>query len=286
MIRTLALGVLSALALSAGAVSAAPTAPEIEDVEFAHEGPFGRFDTLQLQRGLQVFTQVCSACHGLKYVPVRSLSDPGGPQMPEDQVRAYARDILLPVVDPVTGEERPREPTDAFPASQLENAPDLSLITKARAGFAGPYGTGINQLIRGMGGPEYVYGLMMGYRDPPACAPEDFEGYYNTAFVKGAIPESCRDEEGMPTIPGSWIAMPPPIVDDSVAYAAVDGVTPPTDAASISMDVSAFLTWTAEPKLNSRKSAGLTAVIFLGILATLLYLTNKRLWMNVKRRDA
>lgn len=280
MLRTFAFGLLSTLMLAPGAVWAAGAVTHIDDVTFAHEGPTGRFDQMQLQRGLQVFTEVCSACHGLQYVPVRTLSDPGGPQMPEDQVRAYARDILLPVTDPVTAEDRPREPTDAFPMSQFEGAPDLSLMTKARAGFHGPYGSGINQLMKGTGGPEYLHALLTGYEDPPACAPEDQEGYYNTAFEKGAIPESCKDEEGHSTIPGSWIAMPPPLADDIVTYA--DGA--PSDQEAISMDVTSFLTWVAEPKMMQRKTAGLTAVIFLAVLSTLLFLTNKRLWANHKNR--
>ena len=89
-LRTLTLSTAAVLALGAGAARAEGSEHEMEDVAFAHEGPFGRFDQNQLQRGLQLYTEVCSACHGLKYVPIRTLSDKGGPQLPEDQVRAYA----------------------------------------------------------------------------------------------------------------------------------------------------------------------------------------------------
>jgi ubiquinol-cytochrome c reductase cytochrome c1 subunit len=278
MFRKIALGTAAALAVTTGMALAEGAVVHIEDHAFAHEGPSGSFDENQLQRGLQVFTEACSACHGLKFVAVRTLADEGGPNLPEDQVRAYASDILLPVTDPVTGEDRPRAPTDHFPTSQFEGAPDLSLIAKARAGFHGPYGSGINQLFKGTGGPEYIYNLLNGYADPPACAPDDQEGYYNIAFEKGAIPDSCKDEEGNSTIPGSWIAMPPPLSDDLVTYA--DGH--PATTADMSEDVASFLMWTAEPKMMARKQSGLTAVIFLSVLTVLLYLTNKRLWAGVK----
>jgi ubiquinol-cytochrome c reductase cytochrome c1 subunit len=277
MFRNIALTAVSALALTVGSAFAAGEGGHVEDVTFAHEGPFGRFDQMQLQRGLQVYTEVCSACHGLKYVPLRTLHDEGGPGLPEDQVRAYAKQWT--VTDKETGEDREGAPTDNFPHSAMENAPDLSLMAKARAGFHGPYGTGINQLFRGMGGPEYIHAILVGYEEPPACA-ADFEsdGYYNKVFAKGAIPDACKDENGHSTIEGSWIAMPPPLSDDQVTYA--DGT--PATVDQMSMDVSSFLLWAAEPKLMARKEAGFTAVIFLLVLTSLLYLTNKRLWAGVK----
>lgn len=278
MIRKIALSATAALALSAGSALAAGASAELTDLAFAHEGPFGKFDQMQLQRGLQVFTEVCAACHGLKYVPIRTLADEGGPMLPEDQVRAYAAS-LSEITDKETGEDRPRVPTDPFPMSGLENAPDLSLMAKSRAGFHGPYGTGISQLINGMGGPEYIYSILTHYEENPACAPDGIDGfYYNTAFPNGGVPDSCKDEHGVSTVPGSWIAMPEPLSDDLVTYA--DGH--PATVANMSEDVSAFLTWAAEPKLMARKEAGFKAVIFLIILSSLLYLTNKRIWAGVK----
>lgn len=257
----------------------------IEDVAFAQEGLFGSYDQMQLQRGLQVFTEVCSTCHGLKFVPIRTLSDDGGPGLPEDQVRAYAaafpindEDSNRQLYDVEKGEFRPLAPSDNFPAHKLAAAPDLSLMAKGRAAFHGPYGTGINQLVQGIGGAEYINALLAGYEENPACAPEDTEGYYNTAFANGGVPDACKDEEGEPTIMGSWIAMPPPISEDQVTYA--DGT--PTTVEQMSLDVSAFLMWTAEPKLNARKEAGFTAVLILLLLAGLLYLTNKKIWSDVK----
>ena len=95
MFRNIALIAASALTLTAGGAIAAGEGGHVEDVAFAHEGPFGKFDQFQLQRGLQVFTEVCSACHGLKFVPLRTLSDEGGPGLPEDQVRAYAAQFTV-----------------------------------------------------------------------------------------------------------------------------------------------------------------------------------------------
>lgn len=285
MIRKLALAAVSVLALGTGA-AVAENEVHIEDVAFAHEGPFGRFDQMQLQRGLQVYTEVCSACHGLQYVPIRTLSDSGGPGLPEDQVRAYAaafpindEDSNRQLYDVEKGEFRALISSDKFPANHAAAAPDLSLMAKSRAAFHGPYGSGISQMLRGTGGPEYIHALLTGYpEEAPACATGDEDGYYNTAFAKGGIPDSCKDEHGHATIVGSWIAMPPPLSDDQVTYA---DDTPAT-ADQMSMDVSAFLMWAAEPKMMARKQAGFTAVILLTVLASLLYLTNKRLWAGLK----
>jgi ubiquinol-cytochrome c reductase cytochrome c1 subunit len=280
MIRSFALGLAASLALTAGAALAAGEEPHIPDVTFSFEGPFGKFDQMQLQRGLQVYTEVCSACHGMKFVPIRSLSDAGGPGMPEDQIRAYAKGFTI--TDKETGEDREGLPTDHFPKSAMENAPDLSLMAKARAGFHGPYGLGIRQFYQGIGGAEYMHAILTGYVDPPACA-ADFEsdGYYNKYFAKGAVPDSCKDDHGHVTIEGSWIAMPPPLSDDVVTYA--DGT--PATVDQMSMDVSAFMMWAAEPKMMARKQAGFVAVLFLGLLSVLLYLTNKRIWAGVKGKD-
>ena len=277
MIRKIAL-TASALALSASAALAAGGKAELTDVPFAHEGPFGKFDQMQLQRGLQVFTEVCAACHGLKFVPIRTLSDEGGPGMPEDQVRAYAAS-LSEITDKETGEDRPRAVTDHFPESGLEGAPDLSLMTKARAGFHGPYGTGISQLFNGIGGSEYMYSILTHYEENPECAPDGIDGfYYNSAFPNGGVPDSCKDEHGASKVPGSWISMPNPLSDDLVTYA--DGH--PATVANMAEDVTAFLTWTAEPKMMARKETGFKAVVFLILLSTLLYLTNKRIWASAK----
>lgn len=285
MLKKLTLGAALALGLTSGMAHAAAEEVEIIDFDFPFEGPFGSYDTLQLQRGLAIYTQVCAACHGLQYVAYRNLSDPGGPMLPEDQMRAYAEqfEVWDPTLFDGEGDWRPATPADHFGRSSMSNAPDLSLMAKARKGFEGPYGTGISQLINGMGGAEYIASLMVGYHETPECAPDDMDGSYNAAFAYGAYPDECKDENGHHLYPGSWIAMSQPLWGDDVEFANGEVNTLESGA----QDVAAFLMWTAEPKLNARKQAGLTGVIFLTVLAVLLYLTNKRLWAGVKygRKD-
>jgi len=280
MFRKLTLAAV--LAVSANAASA-EAETHVEDFKFSFEGPFGSFDQNQLQRGLKIYTEVCSACHGLKLVSFRNLHDAGGPTLPEDQMRAYAAgiDVFDPTLNDGEGGDRPATPADKFPAVTALAAPDLSLMAKARAGFHGPYGSGMNQLFKGIGGPEYIASLMVGYVEPPACAPADFPGSYNTAFAPGGFPEECKDEHGHHTVPGSWIAMPPPLVGEDVEFD--DGHA--NDLRHEAQDVAAFLMWTAEPKMMARKQAGLTGVIFLSLLSVLLYLTNKRLWAPHKHKE-
>ena len=246
------------LALPGGMAEATKVKGEVTDFAFSFEGPFGTYDRNQLQRGLQVFDAACASCHGLQYVAFRTLSQPGGPELPPDQMRAFAD--FYEVWDPELRDWRPAEATDHFPESQMETAPDLSLMAKARAGFSGPYGLGINQLLRGIGGPEYIASFLLGF-----TGEDDFQAgtmfYYNTAY-------------------GGWVSMAPVLWDDMVEYA--DG-TPATEE-QMALDVAAFLMWTAEPHLNARKRAGLTGVIFLSVLTVLLYLTNKQLWAPVKAR--
>ncbi|WP_272001815.1 cytochrome c1 [Roseovarius sp. ZX-A-9] len=279
MFKALGLATVTALALSAGGAFAAGGGGHVEDVDFSFEGPFGKFDQNQLQRGLKVYTMVCSSCHGLQYVPIRSLSDEGGPHLPEDQVRAYAE--RYEVFDAELDDFRPAKPVDHFPGSTLDNAPDLSLMAKKRAGFHGPLGSGINQMFKGMGGPEYIYSLLTGYHEAPECAPEDFPGSYNAVFAAGGFPDSCKNEDGSHMVPGSWIAMAQPLYGEDVDFD--DGHD--NDLHHVAEDVSAFLMWTAEPKMMARKTAGLTGVIFLTVLSVLLYLTNKRIWGPIKGKN-
>lgn len=244
----------------APAAFAAGEAAYIENVDFPFDGPFGTYDVNQLQRGLQIYTEVCAACHGLQYVALRTLADESGPNLPENQMRAYAEQFE--VFDADLDDFRPATPADHFPGSNLENAPDLSLMAKGRAGFHGPYGLGINQFFKGIGGAEYIAALLHSYTG------EEREQagvtlYENTVF------------------PGGWIAMGPPLSDDIVEFA--DGYS--ADVKSMSEDVAAFLMWTAEPKLAARKQAGFAGVVFLTLLSVLLYLTNKRLWARVKHKD-
>ncbi|ALG91614.1 MULTISPECIES: cytochrome c1 [Actibacterium] len=257
MIRKLTLSALSALALTTGAAFAAGGEATTHDVDFSFEGPFGKFDQMQLQRGLQVYTEVCASCHGLRYVPLRALGDEGGPALPEDQVRAYAE--FYEVFDPALDDYRPATPTDHFPTSSLDNAPDLSLMAKARAGFHGPYGTGLSQLFKGIGGPEHIVAIL-------------------TSFTGEEKEEAGTLYYGNTAFPGGWIAMAPPLVGEDVEYA--DGHS--NEIHHEAEDVAAFLMWAAEPKMMARKQAGFTGVVFLVILTVLLYWTNKRIWAPLK----
>ncbi|OSP56780.1 cytochrome c1 [Pseudoruegeria sp. SK021] len=251
----------AALGLAASAATAAEEAHHLHDYSFSFEGPFGTYDQMQLQRGLQVYTEVCSACHGLKFVPLRTLADPGGPELPEDQVRAYSEQ--WETFDTEIDDFRVATPTDHFPHSSLSNAPDLSLMAKSRAAFHGPYGTGMSQLFNGIGGPEYITNILTSY-----TGEEKEEAgsilYGNSAF------------------PGGWIAMAPPLMGDDIEFA--DGAS--SALVDESQDVAAFLMWAAEPKMMARKQVGLQAVLFLTVLSVLLYLTNKRIWAPIKKKKA
>ena len=252
MFKRVLVAAIATIGLAGGAAHAAGGEGYVTDFSFSFEGPFGTFDQAQLQRGLQVYTEVCAACHGLEFVPFRALSYPGGPSLTEEQMRAYA--AQFDVYDPALDDFRPAAPTDHFPASNVENAPDLSLMAKARAGFHGPHGTGFNQFIRGMGGPEYIASLLVGFTG----SEREEAGvilYENEAY-------------------GGYLAMAPVLYGDDVVYE--DG-TPATQE-QVAQDVAAFLMWAAEPKMMARKQAGLTAVLFLVILTVLLYFTNKALW--------
>jgi len=180
--------------------------------------------------------------------------------MPADQVRAYAADNFS-VYDPVEDEDRPATPVDNFPANTGVGAPDLSLMAKARAGFHGPYGSGMNQLFKGMGGAEYIASLLDGYTG------EEKEEAGTTLYANTAFP-------------GGWISMAPPLSDEQVEFS--DGHA--NDVRAMSQDVAAFLMWTAEPKMMARQSVGFVGVLILTILSVLLYLTNKRIWAPIKGR--
>jgi ubiquinol-cytochrome c reductase cytochrome c1 subunit len=249
--------IICSLFLTGSAFTAEKTA-HIEDVEFSFEGPLGTYDRNQLQRGLQVYTEVCSGCHGLRQVAFRTLGDPGGPELEAKQVKAYA--AQYEIYDPEIDDYREGKPSDKFPVSGVENAPDLSLIAKARAGFHGPYGTGINQLLKGMGGAEYIVNLLQGFTE------EEKEQAGITLYENKYFS-------------GNWISMAQPLWGDDVEY--IDGTEASIEQES--KDVAAFLMWAAEPKLNARKEFGFTAVLYLVVLAILLYFTNKKLWARIKR---
>lgn len=244
---------------------------EAKDISYSFEGPVGHFDKGQLQRGYKVYKEVCSACHSMNLLSFRNLADPGGPGFTEEQVKALAATFTVKDGPGEDGEmfDRPGATSDKFPSpfpneQAARNAnggalpPDLSLITKARAGWHGTF----NQLVNGIGGPEYVYSVLTGYEQAPAdAANEAPEGkHYNPYFAAG-----------------HWIGMAPPIADGQVTFD--DGA--PNKIDDIARDVSAFLAWAAEPKMEERKSLGFAVVIYLAILAVLLFLVKQKIWAKV-----
>jgi ubiquinol-cytochrome c reductase cytochrome c1 subunit len=236
-------------------------------VSFAHDGPFGKFDNQQLQRGFKVYKEVCAACHSMNLIAFRNFEEIG---YSEDQVKALAKDWPTPVpsINPDTGEAatRPGLPTDKIPspypnetAARAANnnalPPDLSLITKARAN-----------------GPAYVYSLLTGYTDAATYKNED-----GKSLPKEAIPGPGLNFN--PYFANLNIAMAEPLaIDDQVTY---DDGTKATKS-QMAKDVAAFLTWTAEPKMNQRKQAGWAALIFLIIFTGLAWMSYKQVWADKK----
>ncbi len=233
------------------------------DVDYSFDGPFGTWDKAQLQRGLKVYSEVCAACHSLKFVAFRNLEDLG---YSEGQVKAFAASKQVPGIDPQTGEAnmRPGLPTDYFPspypnavaaAAANGNAipPDLSLITKAR-------GDGTN----------YVASLLQGYQEPsaellaehPEAAPSP--GLHHNIYF-----------------PNLNLAMAPPLT--TAGQVTYDDGTEAT-VKQMSEDVAAFLTWTAEPTLVKRKQTGWPVLVFLLFATILAYMSKKQIWAAVKPR--
>ena len=266
-LKTLSLAALAAVMLpNLGLASEGQK--DAKHISFSFEGAFGKFDRNQLQRGYRVYKEVCSACHSMNFISFRNLSEAG--IFTEEQVKALAATFTVPGDPGEDGSptERPGLPSDRFPApfanekvaaSAFGGAvpPDLSLITKSRPGW---YGT-FNQFWNGIGGPQYVYSVLTGYEDPSEeIKKETPEGkYYNPYFGSG-----------------HFIGMVPPLEDGTVTFD--DGA--PNTKDDLARDVSAFLAWTAEPHMEARKSTGFMVMIYLAVLAGLLYLVKQRVWKD------
>ncbi len=266
-----ALVLLGLAAIAAPALAAEEKLPA-KDVAFSFEGPFGTFDRAQLQRGYKVYKEVCSTCHSMTLLRFRNLGEPGGPEFPPEQVKAMAAEYKVTDGPDASGNmfERPALPSDPFPSRfpmTLRHAPPMAgrcrptCRSSPRCGPAGPAPVTLytTQLINGMGGPEYVYSVLTGYEDPPKeLAAEAPEGkFYNPYFENG-----------------HWIGMPPPLSDGAVTYD--DGTKATVD--QMARDVSAFLAWAGEPKMEERKHLGFLVMIYLALFAVLLYLVKRRIW--------
>ncbi|PLP56028.1 cytochrome c1 [Mesorhizobium loti] len=245
---------------------------EPKEMNWTFSGPFGTYDKAQLQRGLKVYKEVCSACHSMKLVAFRTLSDLG---YSEAQVKAFAAGYTVQDGPNDAGEmfERPGLPSDYFPspypndkAAAAANGgavpPDMSLLAKARG-----LTRGFPQFVIDIftqyaeSGPDYIHALLNGYDEQPPSGMKIPEGtHYNPFFNAGVS-----------------LKMPKPISADQVTY---DDGTPQT-VEQYSEDVTTFLMWTAEPKLEDRKKTGFRVVIFLLLFAVLMYLTKRKVWSNV-----
>lgn len=242
-------GVALLMPLTAQANSSGVHIPE---QEWGFQSKLGTYDRTALQRGLQVYREVCSSCHSLKRIAFRNLEALG---YSKDDVKALAAEYTVKAEPNDEGEvlERPATPSDYFP-SPFENdeaakfanngaiPPDLSLITKARAN-----------------GPDYIYALMTGYREEAPVGHELGDGlYWNDYFA------------------GNQIGMPPPLYNGIVDYP--DGQSASVEQAS--KDVVEFLTWAADPRMEERKAMGIKALLFLLIFSGIMYAVKRRIWSD------
>ncbi len=246
-----AIAVAATLGL-AGHAHAAEEAEKPPRLDWSFTGIFGTFEPAQVQRGLQVYTEVCAACHSLKHVAYRHLDGIG---WSADQIKAYAAQFEVEDGPDDNGEMffRPAIAADRFvepyrnePEARLVNGgalpPDLSLMSRARPG-----------------GPNYVHALLTGYEEPPADVELRAGVNYNPFFL------------------GREIAMPQPLFEDSVAY----GDNTPATVDQMARDVAAFMAWAADPSLADRKRIGLKVVLFLVVLSALMYASKRRLWSTL-----
>ena len=257
-IRSFGLG-FAAIFVLALAVQARPSdaADESKIVaqDWSFTGPFGTFNNAQLQRGYQVYKEVCSNCHSMRLLSYRNLGEKGGPEFPLAAVEALAGQAQVADGPNDKGEmyQRPALPSDRFrspfPNPEAARAanngalpPDLSEMGKARPG-----------------GPDYIYALLTGDRAPPAGFQLAPGMKYNVAF------------------PGHQIAMPPPLSDGIITY--TDGTKPTLD--NYARDVSAYLMWAAEPKLEERHQIGARVITFLIVFAVIMFLAKRVVWARL-----
>lgn len=275
--KGLALAALG-LAFLAGPALAAGAPEKLKHVTFSFEGPLGKFDAVQLQRGYKVYREVCASCHAMNLMSFRNLGQKGGPffdtKYPNANdnpfVKALAADLQVNDIDSETGDvvKRPATSADRFPspfpndaAARASNGgalpPDMSVLVKAREH-----------------GSQYVYSLLTGYVKPPAGLTVPAGSYFNP-YMPGDLATYWTGKGHAPK--GGFIAMPPPLVAGQVTF---DDGTPST-VSQMAKDVSAFLTWASEPKMQERKEFGLGAMLYLLIFSVLLWFSYKRVWRNV-----
>jgi ubiquinol-cytochrome c reductase cytochrome c1 subunit len=242
------------LASSAQSHSASGQAEPLK-VDWSFKGITGKFDRASLQRGFQVYKEVCSSCHSMQYLSYRNLGEPGGPEFSEQEVKAIAASVEITDGPDDQGEmfTRPGRPADKFKnpypnvkASISANGgaypPDMSVLVKARPD-----------------GSNYIYSVLVGYEDPPEGVTLDDGVYYNKYMI------------------GNKIKMSSPLSEDIVEYS--DGTLASLD--QMAKDVTTFLSWAAEPELEERHRTGVKVIIYLILLTTLVYLSMKKIWSRV-----
>ena len=215
----------------------------------------GKFDRASLQRGFQVYKEVCASCHSMQYLSYRNLGEPGGPEFTQEEVKAIAASVEIEDGPDSQGEmfTRPGKPSDKFkspyPNVQASTAanggaypPDMSVLVKARPG-----------------GADYMYSVLMGYEEPPAGMKLDDGVYYNKYMI------------------GQKIKMASPLSDGIVEYS--DGTEATMD--QMAKDVTTFLAWAAEPELEVRHKLGIKVIIYLILLTVLVYLSMKKIWSRI-----
>ena len=228
------------------------------ETDWTFKGLFGKYDRASLQRGYQVYTEVCAACHSMQYLSYRNLAEPGGPEFTEEEAKFIAASFEVLDGPNSDGEmfTRPAKLSDKFvmpyenvEASKAANGgaypPDMSVLAKARKG-----------------GADYIYSLLLGYDDPPADIKLDDGVYYNKYMY------------------GNKIKMSAPLSDGIIEYS--DG----TEATKEQMakDITTFLMWSAEPHLETRHKTGFRVIVYLIILSILVYLTMKKIWSRVETK--
>ncbi len=232
---------------------------ELLKVDWSFKGITGKFDRASLQRGYQVYTEVCASCHSMNLLSYRNLGEKGGPEFSVEQVKAIAANFEVTDGPNSDGEmfTRSGRPSDKFvspypnvQASMAANGgaypPDMSVLVKARKG-----------------GSDYIYSVLMGYTEPPANLKLDDGVYYNKYMD------------------GNKIKMSNPLIEDIVSYS--DGTK--ASQAQMAKDVTTFLTWAAEPHLESRHRMGFKVIIFLIILSVLVYFSMRKLWSRIDSEE-
>ena len=229
---------------------------EFLKTDWTFKGLFGKFDRASLQRGYQVYTEVCAACHSMKYLSYRNLSEKGGPEFSIAQAKAIAASFEVTDGPNADGEmfQRPGKLSDKF-VMPYEN------VKAAEAANGGAYPPDMSVLVKARGGGvDYIYSLLQGYEEAPSGMILDDGVHYNKYMY------------------GNKIKMSAPLSDGIIEYS--DGTNPSVE--QMSKDVTTFLMWAAEPSLEARHQMGFKAIVYLIILTILVYFSMKRIWSRVK----